>query len=62
MDESEVELEIELDGKQVESGDAANTFVSELSAGKHTVLIQLDARQLPEHVSIESDDVAFVAE
>lgn len=33
-----------------------------LSAGKHTLLLQIDARDLPESITLSSEDVTFIAE
>jgi putative heme-binding domain-containing protein len=33
-----------------------------LSAGEHTVLLQIDARDLPESITLRSEDVTFVAD
>lgn len=42
--------------------EGTSTFVSQLKSGKHTVLVQLDARSLPTKLRLESRDVAFVTE
>ena len=48
-----------IDGKPVE-GDT--TFKSDLTAGDHTVLVRLDARDVPENFQLRSSDVSFAVE
>lgn len=48
-----------VDGQQV-TGE--QEFTTELSAGKHTVLLRIDGRQFPETLRLESKDVRFLAE
>lgn len=42
--------------------EGTSTFVSQLKSGKHTVLVQLDARSFPTKLRLESRDVAFLTE
>jgi putative heme-binding domain-containing protein len=48
-----------IDGHAV---DGETSFTTELAPGRHTVVIRLDARDLPPEFRLESDDVAFIAE
>lgn len=50
-----------VDGKPVTSA-GEGEFSAELSAGRHTVIVRMDARGLPETFRLESDDVTFLAE
>lgn len=51
-----------IDGKRIDAGDAENQFLTRVESGKHMLVIQLDARQIPENVSLTSDDFAFIGE
>ncbi len=53
--------ELWIDGKAVPAKNN-NEFSAKVVSGTHTVLIRLDARELPDSVAIRSDDVIFMAE
>ncbi len=48
-----------VDGKAVAG---ANEFHPELQSGKHTAIVKLDAKKLPDALRLESEDVTFLAE
>lgn len=48
-----------IDGRQVEG---EGSFKTNLDAGTHTVLVRLDARDLPKELRLASDDVTFATE
>ncbi|WP_164103257.1 PVC-type heme-binding CxxCH protein [Candidatus Laterigemmans baculatus] len=48
-----------IDGKQIEG---AGTYKTQLDAGRHTVLVRLDARDLPNQFRLTSNDVTFATE
>ncbi len=47
---------------QSDAPKAMQTFEAKLSPGKHTVLLRLDARDLPESFTLKSADVSFAVE
>ncbi|MGB7327606.1 MAG: HEAT repeat domain-containing protein, partial [Rubripirellula sp.] len=52
-------VDLWIDGAAVEG---KTSFTTSISAGEHTVLIRLDARDLPEQFRLVSNDVTFVIE
>jgi hypothetical protein len=52
-----------IDGAEVEGkgADGGSAFAAKLSPGKHLVLVRLDARDLPDSLRIEAENVAFAA-
>ncbi len=52
------DAEIWMDGKTVAPG---RPLAVDLAAGAHTVVIKLDARQMPEYIRLQSEDAAFLA-
>ncbi len=51
-----------IDGKRVELTDDGTADGLKLAAGEHTVLLRLDARDIPEVLRLQSNDVAFATE
>ena len=48
-----------VDGKAIAG---QHEFRPELQSGKHTAIVKLDAKKLPESLKLESDDVTFLAQ
>jgi len=46
-----------LDGKSL---GRANKFTAKVAAGKHRIVLRLDAKALPKVLRLESKDVAFL--
>lgn len=53
-----------IDGKEVDASNTdagARQFTSQLAPGEHTVIVRLDARELPQRFRLEADKTAFVS-